>query len=73
MRVLGTTVLTFEWLILALGVPVAINTAGVSVSGAWVFLGFVRTCHRCNFCLECIGCVSPGCARPPQHVVQPTL
>lgn len=40
MRVLGTTVLTFEWLILALGVPVAINTAGVSVGGAWIFLGF---------------------------------
>lgn len=39
MRVLGSTVLVFEWLIIALGVPVAINTAGVPVRGAWVFLG----------------------------------
>ena len=39
MRVLGSTVLVFEWLIIALGVPVAINTAGVPARGAWVFLG----------------------------------
>lgn len=39
MRVLGSTVLVFEWLILALGVPVAINTAGVPARGAWLFLG----------------------------------
>ncbi len=39
MRVLGSTVLVFEWLIIALGVPVAINTAGVPARGAWIFLG----------------------------------
>lgn len=38
MRVLGSTVLVFEWLIIALGVPVAINTAGVPARGAWIFL-----------------------------------
>ncbi|MEI2716200.1 MAG: DUF4233 domain-containing protein [Candidatus Nanopelagicales bacterium] len=41
MRVLGSTVLVFEWLIVALGVPVAINTAGVPATGAWVFLAVV--------------------------------
>jgi len=35
MRVLGTTVLVFEWLVLALGIPVAVNTAGVSAGAAW--------------------------------------
>ncbi|MFN8125561.1 MAG: DUF4233 domain-containing protein [Candidatus Nanopelagicales bacterium] len=39
MRVLGSTVLVFEWLILALGVPVAINTSGVAPGGAFAFLG----------------------------------
>ncbi len=39
MRVLGSTVLVFEWLILALGVPVAINSAGVTPTAAWLFLG----------------------------------
>lgn len=41
MRVLGTTVLVFEWLILALGVPVAINSSGVSPAAAWSFLGIM--------------------------------
>ncbi len=39
MRVLGTTVLVFEWLILALGIPVAVNTAGVSAPAAWGVFG----------------------------------
>ncbi len=39
MRVLGSTVLVFEWMILALGVPVAINSSGVTPTAAWVFLG----------------------------------
>jgi hypothetical protein len=39
MRVLGSTVLVFEWLIVALGVPVAVNSSGVSPAAAWVFLG----------------------------------
>lgn len=41
MRVLGSTVLVFEWLIVALGVPVAINTAGVPSAWAWGFLAAI--------------------------------
>lgn len=36
MRVLCSAVLTFEWVVLALGIPVAINVAGVPAQGAWV-------------------------------------
>lgn len=41
MRVLGSTVLVFEWLIVALAVPVAVNTADVRVGVAWGFLGLI--------------------------------
>ncbi len=35
MRVLTSVVLTFEWLVLALAIPVAINVAAVPESRAW--------------------------------------
>ncbi len=41
MRVLGTTVLAFEWLIVALAVPVAVNTADVRAPAAWGFLAII--------------------------------
>lgn len=39
MRVLGTAVLAFEWLVLALAIPVAVNTAGVAPGPAWLVFG----------------------------------
>ncbi len=39
MRVLTSVVLTFEWLVLALAIPVAINVAAVPESRAWTVFG----------------------------------
>lgn len=41
MRVLCSAVLAFEWIVLALGIPVAINVAGVPASAAWVAFAVV--------------------------------
>lgn len=39
MRVLTTAVLVFEWIVLALAVPVAVNVADVPAGTAWAVLG----------------------------------
>lgn len=39
MKVLGSAVLAFEWIVLALAIPVAVNTAGVPAPSAWAVFG----------------------------------
>lgn len=39
MRVLGTAVLAFEWIVLALAIPVAVNTSDVPAGRAWLVFG----------------------------------
>lgn len=41
MRIVGTAVLVFEWMVFALAVPVAINVAGVEPASALILLGVV--------------------------------
>jgi hypothetical protein len=36
MRVLASAVLTFEWIVLALAIPVAVNVAGVDPAPVWM-------------------------------------
>jgi hypothetical protein len=38
-RVLATAVLVFEWIVLALAIPVAVNTSGVAATQAWIVFG----------------------------------
>lgn len=36
MRVLGTAVLAFEWIVLGLAIPVAVNVSGVPAGRVWL-------------------------------------
>lgn len=41
MRTLASSVLVFEWIVLALAIPVAVNVAGVDAGRAWIVFGVV--------------------------------
>lgn len=50
-RVLTSAVLAFEWIVLALGIPVAVNVSGVPAGRAWIVFGLATVLTVAAFAL----------------------